>query len=70
LNAPHKPNADRLMMPGDVAKLFGVTPKSIREWANAGLLTAQRTLRGQRRYRESEVQRLLTERLAERKAVA
>jgi excisionase family DNA binding protein len=50
---------DGLLTPGEVAALFRVDPKTVTRWAKAGKLTAIRTLGGHRRYRHSEVQRLL-----------
>ncbi len=47
------------MTPGQVARLFGVSPKTVTRWADAGRLTPVRTLGGHRRYRASEVYRLL-----------
>ena len=48
-----------LMTPAEVAALFRVDPKTVTRWADAGKLTAVRTLGGHRRYRESEVRNLL-----------
>jgi excisionase family DNA binding protein len=50
---------DELLTPGEVAKLFGVNPKTITRWATAGKLRAIRTLGGHRRYRSQEVFSLL-----------
>lgn len=50
-----------LLTPGEVADLFRVNPKTVTRWANAGKLTPVRTLGGHRRYRRSEVERLLIE---------
>ncbi|HRW19611.1 MAG TPA: BldC family transcriptional regulator [Dermatophilaceae bacterium] len=50
---------DPLLTPGEVAALFRVDPKTVTRWAKAGKLTAIRTLGGHRRYRSSEVRRLL-----------
>lgn len=52
---------DELLTPGEVARLFGVNPKTITRWASAGKLSAIRTLGGHRRYRASEVYDLLEE---------
>jgi excisionase family DNA binding protein len=49
-----------LLTPAEVAKLFRVDPKTVTRWAKAGKLTAIRTLGGHRRYRQSEVNALLT----------
>lgn len=48
-----------LLTPGEVARLFGVNPKTITRWATTGKLTPIRTLGGHRRYRAEEVYRLL-----------
>ena len=53
------PDAEALMTPAEVASLFRVDPKTVTRWAEAGKLTAVRTLGGHRRYRENEVQYLL-----------
>lgn len=51
--------AEVLLTPSEVAKLFRVDPKTVTRWAKSGKLTAIRTLGGHRRYRNSEVQKLL-----------
>lgn len=50
---------DDLLTPGEVAKLFGVDPKTVTRWASAGKLSPLRTLGGHRRYRATEVYELL-----------
>ncbi len=50
---------DELLTPGEVARLFGVDPKTVTRWASAGKLSPMRTLGGHRRYRSSEVYSLL-----------
>lgn len=50
---------DRLLTPGEVAKLFRVDPKTVTRWAVAGRLSSFRTPGGHRRFRVSEVKRLL-----------
>jgi excisionase family DNA binding protein len=50
-----------LLTPAEVAALFRVDPKTVTRWAKAGKLTAIRTLGGHRRYRRTEVDRLLKE---------
>jgi len=47
------------MTPAEVAALFRVDQKTVTRWADAGKLTAVRTLGGHRRYRQDEVQNLL-----------
>ena len=49
-----------LLTPSEVAQLFRVDPKTVARWATAGKLTAVKTLGGHRRYRESEVRKLLS----------
>ena len=39
--------------------MFRVDPKTVTRWARAGKLTSIKTLGGHRRYRESEVLKLL-----------
>ncbi|MEU7863926.1 BldC family transcriptional regulator [Nonomuraea sp. NPDC049141] len=53
-------NTLKLLKPGEVAAMFRVRVPTVTRWANAGKLTAIRTVGGQRRYREIEVQELLT----------
>ncbi len=53
------PEVDELLTPGQVAKLFGVDPKTVTRWADAGKLMALHTLGGHRRYRAREVHRLI-----------
>jgi excisionase family DNA binding protein len=50
---------DGWLTPGEVARLFGVDPKTVTRWAAAGKLSPQRTLGGHRRYRADEVHALL-----------
>jgi len=47
------------MTPAEVAALFRVDPKTVTRWADAGKMTAVRTLGGHRRYQRDEVQNLL-----------
>lgn len=44
-----------LMTPGEVAAAFRVTPRTVTRWADAGHLTAIRTLGGHRRYLRSQI---------------
>ena len=50
---------ERLLTPAEVGALFRVDPKTVTRWAEAGKLSAIRTLGGHRRYKESEVRALL-----------
>lgn len=54
-------HGDRLLTPGEVATLFRVDPKTVARWAAAGRIGSLRTPGGHRRFRESEVRRLLAE---------
>jgi excisionase family DNA binding protein len=48
-----------LLTPGEVAVLFRVDPKTVTRWAQAGRIPSIRTIGGHRRFRASEVQRVL-----------
>jgi excisionase family DNA binding protein len=50
---------DRLLTPGEVAKLCDVDRKTPRRWVHAGLLSTQRTLGGHYRYSENEVREFM-----------
>lgn len=52
---------DRLMTPAEVAHLFRVDPKTVTRWAATGRIGSIRTPGGHRRFRASEVERLLGE---------
>ena len=51
---------DRLMMPGEAATVFRVSVRSLQRWSALGLLEAEQTPGGHRRYRESRVRALLS----------
>jgi excisionase family DNA binding protein len=53
------PEHEDLLTPAEVAAMFRVDPKTVTRWAQAGRLSSIRTPGGHRRYRESEVRRLL-----------
>lgn len=57
-----RPPVDELLTPGEVARLFGVDPKTVGRWATQGHLSVTRTLGGHRRFRASEVDALLRQR--------
>jgi excisionase family DNA binding protein len=48
-----------LMTPGEVAQLLRVNPKTVTRWAIANKLTCIRTPGGHRRYRITEVMKIL-----------
>lgn len=52
---------DPLLTPGEVAALFRVDPKTVNRWARSKKIRSIRTVGGHRRFRESEVRRLLEE---------
>jgi molybdopterin-binding protein len=47
---------------GEAAEILGVSPETVRRWADDGRLTAERSAGGQRLVRRADVARLLTER--------
>lgn len=53
--------APTLLTPAEVAAMFRVDPKTITRWAKTGQLNAIRTLGGHRRYRSSEIRKMLKE---------
>ena len=56
-----------LLMTADVAKLAGVTPAAVRQWAETGRLKAAvRTVSGVRLYERGEVERLIAQRRKDR----
>lgn len=52
---------DELLPIGEVAKAFGVTVATVRNWDRDGRIESVRTPGGQRRFRRSEVDALLDE---------
>jgi excisionase family DNA binding protein len=56
---PEHPQADELLTPSEVAALFRVNPKTVTRWARSGKISAIRTLGGHRRFRATEIRRLL-----------
>lgn len=57
--APTRSHLEPLMTPAEVAAVFHVDPKTVTRWADAGKLTAIKTLGGHRRYHAAEVQALI-----------
>ena len=49
----------RLMMPGEVAKLFRVDPRTVSRWERQGRLACVRTLGGYRRFYTDQVEDLI-----------
>jgi excisionase family DNA binding protein len=56
-----EPNREQWLTPAEVAALFGVHPKTVTRWAKSRRLAFIRTLGGHRRYRLSDVRKLLSE---------
>ena len=56
---PTQATSSSLLTPGEVAVMFRVDPKTVTRWAQAGKLSAVRTLGGHRRFLEAEVMELL-----------
>lgn len=52
-------NPEKLLAPGEVARMAGVTAKTVTRWAKENKLPAQRTLGGHRRFRAGDVLALL-----------
>jgi excisionase family DNA binding protein len=50
---------DRPLPPREVAAMFGVHPRTVKRWADAGKLPVITTPGGQSRYRPSDVERLI-----------
>jgi excisionase family DNA binding protein len=51
---------EKLLTPGEVAKLLRVDPKTVCRWANDGRISRLKTPGGHSRFRESEIRALLT----------
>jgi excisionase family DNA binding protein len=52
---------EKLLTPGEVAKMFRVDPKTVTRWAKAGYLRSVRTPGGHRRYDEASVRKFLAD---------
>lgn len=50
---------DEMIAPGEVARMFGVDPKTVIRWANAGKVPSIRTPGGHRRFSRKDVEKLL-----------
>lgn len=61
MDKPDGTDGSRWLRPREAADLFGVDRRTLARWHAAGLLTAQRTAGGHRRFREGEVRTLLAE---------
>ena len=56
---PEAPEQEELLTPSEVAAMFRVNPKTVTRWARSGKISAIRTLGGHRRFRKSEITRIL-----------
>ena len=52
---------NELLTPAEAARLLGVTPNTVTRWSRAGKVSAIQTMGGHRRFRRSEVERVLQE---------
>jgi predicted site-specific integrase-resolvase len=50
---------DQILQPGEVARMFGVDPKTVTRWARANHLTNIRTPAGHRRYSRQQVEAIM-----------
>jgi excisionase family DNA binding protein len=50
---------DELLTPAEAARRLGVTPNTVTRWSRAGKIAAIHTIGGHRRYRGSEIDRVL-----------
>jgi excisionase family DNA binding protein len=50
-----------VLSPTEVAEFFEVTPRTVRRWADSGLLPSFRTVGGHRRFRWEDIRRMLKE---------
>ncbi|MDO5700188.1 MAG: BldC family transcriptional regulator [Bowdeniella nasicola] len=56
---PAQVATEAMLTPGEVAQLFRVQPKTVARWADDGKIAVARTLGGHRRFRVSDVERLM-----------
>ena len=52
---------EELLTPSEVAAMFRVNPTTVTRWARAGRISYIKTLGGHRRFKASEIRRLLAE---------
>ena len=50
---------DELLTPAEAARKLGVTPNTVTRWSRAGKISAIQTMGGHRRFRRSEIERVL-----------
>ena len=61
MDKPNPSDDDALLTPSEVAAMFRVNPKTVTRWARAGRISYIKTLGGHRRFKASEIRRLLAE---------
>jgi excisionase family DNA binding protein len=49
-----------VLRPAEIAEFFEVTSRTIRRWADAGILPSFRTVGGQRRFRWGQIRRVIS----------
>lgn len=52
-------NEERMLLPAEAARMFGVAPATLTRWAKAHKIRYIRTPGGHRRYREADVLALI-----------
>lgn len=52
-------NPEELLTPGELAKAFAVSPKTVTRWAKTGKIRCVFTVGGHRRYYRADVEKLL-----------
>ena len=58
---PEANEPEELLTPSEVAAMFRVNPKTVTRWARAGRISYIKTLGGHRRFKATEIRRLLAE---------
>lgn len=56
-----KTHIPELLTPTEVAKIFGVSPKTVTRWAKSGQVPCLTTLGGHRRYRRTDIEALIND---------
>jgi excisionase family DNA binding protein len=54
-----EPTEEKMLMPSETARMFGVAEQTLARWARAGKVPSIKTPGGHRRYREAEIRALL-----------
>lgn len=56
-------DSDWQLRPFDVARIFGVITETVASWSDRGLLPSRRTVGGHRRYRRTDIDLLLLDKV-------